>query len=95
MSKFEAQPTAPASLQKSFASGMEDLAALEEKLEQDSRFLRDRIQRIKNSKTPSSTVLNTYISMLKDRESILSWIRQQPSANPHQSQAGGAQEVTG
>ena len=89
MSKFEPQPSAPASLQKSFASGMEDLAALEQKLEQDSRFLRDRIQRIKNSKTPSSAVLNTYMSMLKDRESILSWIRNQPSAKTSHNQVGG------
>jgi len=44
------------------------------KVEQDIAFLEHRIGLMKKQKTPNTIVIETYESMLKSRQSVLSWL---------------------
>ncbi len=44
---------------------------------EDINFLRSRIERIKKLKSPNSSILKTYESMLASRISVLEWLIKQ------------------
>ncbi|TVZ37791.1 hypothetical protein P886_2136 [Alteromonadaceae bacterium 2753L.S.0a.02] len=48
--------------------------AITTKITEDIAFLQDRIQRMKQMKAPSQTVLATYEAMLASRLSVLKWL---------------------
>lgn len=46
------------------------------KLTEEINFLRDRVNKIKGFKSPNPSMLDIYETMLNDRESVLSRLRQ-------------------
>ncbi len=53
------------------------------KVVEDIRFLEDRIDRMNSLKTPNTTLLKTYQTMLDSRESVLEWLKEK--STPEQS----------
>jgi hypothetical protein len=54
---------------------LKEASNVQSKVEQDIAFLKNRIELMKQQKTPNNIVIETYENMLKSRQSVLAWLR--------------------
>ena len=51
-------------------------SAIAAKVVEDIQFLQERISRLKKQQAPNTTILETYQTMLKSREAVLEWLKE-------------------
>jgi len=71
------------------------LHAVLSKLHDDIRFLHDRINRMKQFRSPNKATLETYEEMLKSREAVLTWLEEQKTSTGGLSASGEKTQHSG